>query len=226
MSDDDEALRLNTLHRFRKFSPRLLLEEYSHCEVPAGCGGVVLRWIDPSAATPAVIRVFAEAQLSSWLNGVAIESGRVDLRPGMNVLALALEQVQQPEPSRIGSVLARSIGRDRAAPLLVSILRALGNDPVSGPRSVVLLASGQGRATWRVHDREPSPSWTLPEFDDREWATPRRATLSDEQRSNWRVGQLLEHGAAPLAVPGEQAWVRVHFDVPPLQTRERRGTHA
>ena len=37
---DSEALRLNTLNRFRKHSPRLLLEEYSHCEVPAGCGGV------------------------------------------------------------------------------------------------------------------------------------------------------------------------------------------
>lgn len=133
MSDDDEALRLNTLHRFRKFSPRLLLEEYSHCEVPAGCGGVVLRWIDPSAATPAVIRVFADAQLSSWLNGVAIESGRVDLRPGMNVLALALEQVQQP---------AHTVGHDRTAPLLVSVLRALGNG--SGQRPAGHRTAGLG----------------------------------------------------------------------------------
>ncbi|MFX0095185.1 MAG: hypothetical protein ACFFBD_25855, partial [Candidatus Hodarchaeota archaeon] len=40
-------LRLNSLSRYSKKSARLILEEYSHCEIPAGCGGVVLRWIDP-----------------------------------------------------------------------------------------------------------------------------------------------------------------------------------
>jgi hypothetical protein len=36
-------LRLNSLSRYTKRSPEYVLEEHSHCEVPAGCGGVVLR---------------------------------------------------------------------------------------------------------------------------------------------------------------------------------------
>ena len=47
--------QLNSLERFRKRSPRLLLEQYDSCEVPAGCGGVVLRWRDPHAARPVVV---------------------------------------------------------------------------------------------------------------------------------------------------------------------------
>ena len=42
----DEGPKLNGPDRYRKRSPRLVLEEHSHCEVPAGCGGVVLRWIN------------------------------------------------------------------------------------------------------------------------------------------------------------------------------------
>lgn len=40
----DRELKLNSISRFSKQSPRLVLEEHGHCEVPAGCGGVVLRW--------------------------------------------------------------------------------------------------------------------------------------------------------------------------------------
>lgn len=44
-----DNLKLNTLDRFTKQPGLLALQESSHCEVPAGCGGVVLRWIDPRA---------------------------------------------------------------------------------------------------------------------------------------------------------------------------------
>jgi hypothetical protein len=33
-------LKLNDLDRYHKRSASLILQEYSHCEVPAGCGGV------------------------------------------------------------------------------------------------------------------------------------------------------------------------------------------
>ncbi len=32
-------LNLNSLSRFSKKSSTMILEVYSHCEVPAGCGG-------------------------------------------------------------------------------------------------------------------------------------------------------------------------------------------
>ena len=44
ISMPDRQLRINTLSRYRGRPPRLVLEEHNHCEVPAGCGGVVLRW--------------------------------------------------------------------------------------------------------------------------------------------------------------------------------------
>jgi hypothetical protein len=43
----DKDLKLNSLSRFSKQSSRFILEIYSGCEVPAGCGGVVLRWRSP-----------------------------------------------------------------------------------------------------------------------------------------------------------------------------------
>lgn len=37
-------LELNSIDRYVKSSPRFVLEEHSHCEVPAGCGGGVWEW--------------------------------------------------------------------------------------------------------------------------------------------------------------------------------------
>ena len=76
MADDDdadaadaEALRINKLHRFAKHSPRLVLHEYSHCEVPAGCGGVVLRWLDPATGRPCVIELGSvDLRACVWLD--------------------------------------------------------------------------------------------------------------------------------------------------------------
>jgi len=46
--NDDEAFKLNSLHRFTKHS-KLVLEAHSHCEVPAGCGGAVFKWVNPTS---------------------------------------------------------------------------------------------------------------------------------------------------------------------------------
>jgi hypothetical protein len=55
----DHKLKLNGLSRYTKQSPRLVLEEYSHCEVPAGYGGVVLRWRNPDQPLPMLVSSFA-----------------------------------------------------------------------------------------------------------------------------------------------------------------------
>ena len=96
MSDDEEDLRLNTLNRFRKRSPKLLLEQYSHCEVPAGCGGVVLRWVDPASTIPAIVRVYCPGESKIFVDGNELGSSRVDLAAGAHVLALELSI---PEPA-------------------------------------------------------------------------------------------------------------------------------
>src|SRR5687768_6072864 len=58
-SVSDHDLKLNGLSRYAKESPRLVLEEYGHCEVPAGCGGVVLRWRNPDQPIPMVVHSFS-----------------------------------------------------------------------------------------------------------------------------------------------------------------------
>lgn len=79
----DEDLRLNTLHRFAKRSPRLTLREYSHCEVPAGCGGVVLRWVEGSGGIAVRIRLPATRSLvDAWLDGVPLETTEAEVVPG------------------------------------------------------------------------------------------------------------------------------------------------
>jgi hypothetical protein len=86
VAGDDDDLRINTLHRFAKHSPRLILEEYSHCEVPAGCGGVVIRWLDPVVGLPASLRMIGP-RATLWLDGVEVATSRLPIQPGVHVLA-------------------------------------------------------------------------------------------------------------------------------------------
>lgn len=85
-SDDD--LRINTLHRFAKHSPRLTLQEYSHCEVPAGCGGVVLRWVDPRRGVPIRVRAIVLGETKTWLDGAPLPGGHTRIEAGTHVLAV------------------------------------------------------------------------------------------------------------------------------------------
>lgn len=56
-------LVVNDLSRYEKSSARLVLEDYSSCEVPAGCGGGILRWIDPREALPLTLHLWKAARL-------------------------------------------------------------------------------------------------------------------------------------------------------------------
>src|SRR5690348_5265123 len=85
--------RLNSIDRFRKQSDRLVLEAHGHCEVPAGCGGVILRWRNPNALQSAVLSFYAPVRADLFLDGQPPGRGRVDLTVGRHVLAVALENV-------------------------------------------------------------------------------------------------------------------------------------
>ncbi|MFT4979643.1 MAG: hypothetical protein ACI8S6_005555, partial [Myxococcota bacterium] len=91
MSDD---LKLNRLSRFHKHSPRLLLEEHSHCEVPAGCGGVVLRWRDAAAGQACELSLYTVADVQQvTLDGALLPTRRVILPYGTRVLAMSLRGI-------------------------------------------------------------------------------------------------------------------------------------
>jgi hypothetical protein len=184
---DDDDLRINTLHRFAKHSPRLVLQEYSHCEVPAGCGGVVIRWYDPAAGEPATLRVIlVDARAEIWLDGAQLASSWIQLAAGAHVLALHVMPGEGARP-RIAMISA-AYHANRAD----------------------LFAS----ASWRVTEREPTATWTDADFAET-WDEPPRASaealasLGDDHR--WTVEDAQRHGRALYELPREACWLRVAF---------------
>lgn len=95
---DKRDLALNDLSRYKKASNRLVLEDYSHCEVPAGCGGGILRWIDPQTSLPLKMWLWSTGKAALRFNGVEIDSTRVDTRSGPNVLAIHLAPTEGRPP--------------------------------------------------------------------------------------------------------------------------------
>src|SRR5262245_31746736 len=101
MSNDD--LRLNSLGRFRKSTSRLTLEAYSSCEVPAGCGGVVLRWRRSGA--PILVSFFAHGDgkvIGCFLDGEPLHQQRTLVQQGTHVLSFVAD-----EPGSEGIILLR-----------------------------------------------------------------------------------------------------------------------
>jgi hypothetical protein len=87
---DERELRLNSLARYPKSSPLFVLEEHGHCEVPAGCGGVVLRWRNPRAGVPVHMWLYHEGDGALFLDGASLPSARPVVSFGEHVLAFEL----------------------------------------------------------------------------------------------------------------------------------------
>jgi hypothetical protein len=185
---DDDDLRINTLHRFAKHSPKLVLHEYSHCEVPAGCGGVVLRWIDPREGLPASFRVEAPAARGLlWLDGKLLTSSHGLLVPGHRAFAL---HMKRREP--------------RAQPFWITI------EFEPGPAVPVADAVCSPTA--------PSEGWTVPSFDDRGWQPAPRASAeligAQERWTQSACQRAIEAGNAVFALEREELWLRFGALVP------------
>src|SRR5438128_1957746 len=86
----DRDLKLNTLSQYAKDSPRLVREEFGHCEVPAGCGGVVLRWRNPDDGIPVPIKMYAAGELQAYLDGSALTLARPLIPFGEHQLAFEI----------------------------------------------------------------------------------------------------------------------------------------
>ena len=188
----DDDLRINTLHRFAKHSPRLTLREYSHCEVPAGCGGVVLRWTDPRLGLPVFISaVGLNGVTDVWLDGVQVPTSATSLRSGAHVLALHVR------PEEVG------------ASLLLTIAIRSGTSSSSTD-----LLAGHSRA--RVTYTDPTAAFSAIEHNDRRWPVAVKATADDmTELQDWhrdRLLRLLDEGTLVLPLTAE-AWIRVAFDV-------------
>jgi hypothetical protein len=206
MADEQQ---LNSLNLFRKRSDRLVLEEHSHCEIPAGCGGVVLRWRNPLAALPLSIHLYTRARGTCWIDGTEVQLGRLDLAPGRHVLTVAIE-----EEERRGGL----------------ILFAAYHDPQEysgrpkpprgrGVRKVLTTSDG----SWKYTLAAPPAEWTSLAFEDQSWpalvpaATPKLQSSDD---GGYACRRCVELGAACLGLPPGPhpkrgaVWIRKVFEIP------------
>lgn len=195
MAGDDD-LRINTLHRFAKRSPRLVLHEYSHCEVPAGCGGVVLRWLDPARGAPATVRVVASGvEASCWLDGEPLASGLTLLREGGRLLAVHLRRTEPgPRPFTVG------VHHDE-----------------EHDHETDLIGAGARRCCTRTPPAGGA-AWTAVDFDDARWAEAPRATPAQLAAADswltYNFDRAREAGRPVLVLDADELWLRIAFTAP------------
>jgi hypothetical protein len=186
----DRELELNSLDRYVKSSPRYVLEEHSHCEVPAGCGGVVLRWRDRFTSIPVelAVAVAGEAEVEVRVDNEKPPSIRPLLPPGRHVLMVAVEP---------GSTM----------------LAWVTSPDVEGP----LLWTPGPAGAWRFTTDEPAPAaWTDPDLDVSSWPVAVPAAVPEETGTRYSVRRLTDKGAGAVAAPDAvpAVWYRGVFDVP------------
>ena len=200
MSDRD--LRLNSLSRYSKQSPRFVLEEHGHCEVPAGCGGVVLRWRNPAAGVPVGVRLVVDGEATFYLDGVRPVTSRPTVGFGAHTIAL---RISSPPSGSAALLLACAYNEDDMLDTRLSRRTGIRHLTVSEPDG-----------SWRWSPLEPvDDNWLTTEFDDSDWApmVELPLTAEAEERHDYVIRQLRELGARPLGVDAavETIWVRKVF---------------
>ena len=173
-------LNLNSLGRYAKQSSRLVLEQHSHCEVPAGCGGVVLRWRSDVAEVPVRVHLFFSGKAKLFIDGVAPASSQAMVGFGDHVLSVVLDEVSND------------------ALLAVSVVHAADRlPPVSQQLGDLLSVLCDADGTWRCAADQPDDDrWMRVGFDDSAWDAMDLAPVptlqkraepqvdTDERRSN------------------------------------------
>ncbi len=196
---DDDDLRLNTLHRFAKQSPRLVLEEHGHCEVPAGCGGVVLRWRNPDAGLPVILDFYHGGRATVYLDGAEQTAMRLQIAFGDHLLAMHLA----------------GIDGERAA-IFLAVGSIDSGDTVSDQDHLLAELASAGNGTWRATAVAPAgQGWLAADFDDSGWSPLANAPVPSELRESqgWRLQRLEGLGATALGLPrgATELWIRKRF---------------
>jgi hypothetical protein len=201
-------LNLNSLGRYAKQSSRLVLEQHSHCEVPAGCGGVVLRWRSEISDLPVLLHSFASGKSNLFIDGQSPASSRSMISVGDHVLSLVLGEVPKD------AILAVAAVHDASRVPLVS--QQLGE---------VLHVLSDADGTWKSTTIPPADDqWMKSGFDDSSWvaleaAQPpvleKRRGYTRENIWEIRLQMALDAGAKCLRIetPTGQMWVRKAFRV-------------
>lgn len=206
MTEKKRDLVVNDLARYEKASERLVLEDYSSCEVPAGCGGGILRWIDPREALPLTLRIWTARGAEVFFDGAPVRSSRIDARLGAHVLAIALRH-DGDAPAQLALSLCYSDETEPSAALEPTRDRSIGRrlDVLSGAGAAIVGAS-----------RDPGgDAWRLPGFDDSGWRALAPVKAAEPSSAGWHLQAILKTGACIVGLQDARSdvWVRCSFDV-------------
>lgn len=190
-------LELNTLERYYKRSDRLVLESYSSCEVPLGCGGSLVRWVDPEQALPLVVRAdFGNRKATVLLDGEEQKRSRFMVSPAKHVLALIFERSAQPLSFRLSLTYETDKVADKTR--------------FKRPNTIVATADD---GTWFATTTEPSEPWlTAPEVVPgfvslRAMPPPRR------DKDRWIDHRTEKLPSIGMSTIESMVWVRKVFSV-------------
>jgi hypothetical protein len=190
----DKFLKLNTLKRFSKTPHGLLREEHGHCEVPAGCGGMVLRWLNPDRELPMLFRFYTPGEGQVFLDGKALTSSCALVAYGRHAICLQFKRL-----------LLRQGGFLFSARL---DLKA----PQKTREEILVLSSPDGRWMGR---RTPPPDdgWLHPGYQDTDWEPLEEIEIPGGDDA-WRQRGLRGEGARPLGLSESSVlWVRREFEL-------------
>lgn len=190
---DDEDLQLNTLHRFAKHSDKLILEEHGHCEVPAGCGGVILTWRNPEIAQPLLLHVASPGRCRVAVDGERMHSGRLELAFGIRTLVFHIAEIGDGP-------------RAFAAVTRVDLRR--GYEP--GP--IVPGSPTRVDGSWQATTTDPAEHG-----QDTDWQplTTSGEAIEIPDSHSWTYNRVTELGASVIALPADvdEVWLRRSFEV-------------
>mgnify|MGYP001258158642 CR=1 FL=1 len=205
-------LKLNSLSRFSKSSPRLVLEEYSHCEVPAGCGGVVLRWRKPDEPLTMWVNQNSYIQIQSeTLDGENVRwVARLAVSWGYHVFAMSFEDVNLSDGFLLFS-----------ASLDDQFMRIL--QPEGEPK---ILSKPDGK--WKYTLNTPTEDWQSLDFDDSHWSPMIAKRLPNKSLYGYDMSESYQRtrdlGAEDLGVAEDSGvshvWVRRAFYLQPRKSNE------
>lgn len=176
---DDRTIKGNDLARFEKQSETLSLEQYSACEISAGCIGVVFRWSDLASAISVNATVLGTGKsLAVYFDGVAFERRFPKVEVGAHVLALQV------------------VAGEGLTAAVVTMHERPGTQRGPDARRWRFQTD---TASWRMWLGPAAPQgWAEPGFDDRRWATP---LAHPSTRSDWDFRFAEREGAVLIGAP-------------------------
>ena len=207
MSEDE--FKLNSLSRFSKKSLRLILEQYGHCEIPAGCGGFVMRWRKPGEPLMIFLNVSSCAKKQALtLDGEDASWYRQKVNWGTHVFTIIFQNVDLTQ----GFLLFTAQIEDQYRHLL---------EP-EGETDIFSKPDGK----WKYTLSAPSSSdWRTADFDDSAWLTMVAKPMPNKYWHGLDASEYYqkdrEKGAEDLGVDtkdeavAEYVWVRRVFTIQP-----------